>query len=86
MVSGADRLKSELPEMLAEHVEIRKSLERLGQAATEDGRPRVASFAAKLLRHARLEEEVLYPAAVVLGEYLRFRLVTVEGPRLSETP
>ncbi len=74
MVVMAERLKTELPEMLAEHVEIRKSLERLGQVATEEGRPRIASFAAKLLRHARLEEEVLYPAAVVLGEYLRCRL------------
>jgi hypothetical protein len=74
VVVMTDRLKTELPEMLAEHDEIRRALERLGHAATDEGRPRVAYFAAKLLRHARMEEEVLYPAAIVLGEYLQSRM------------
>jgi geranylgeranyl pyrophosphate synthase len=74
VVVMADRLKTELPEMLAEHEKIRGALERLGQAATKEGRPQLAYFAAKLLRHARMEEEVLYPAAIVLGEYLKSRL------------
>ena len=52
-----------------------EALERLGQEATREGRPQVAYFAAKLLHHARLEEEVLYPAAIVLGEYLKSLLV-----------
>ncbi len=74
VVVMVERLKTELPEMLVEHDQIRKALERLGKAATEEGSPRVAYFAAKLLRHARMEEEVLYPAAIVLGEYLKSRL------------
>jgi geranylgeranyl pyrophosphate synthase len=74
LIVMAARLKAELPQMLAEHEQIRTALERLGQAATKDGRPQVAYFAAKLLHHARLEEEVLYPAAIVLGEYLKSRL------------
>jgi hemerythrin superfamily protein len=86
MVVMADRLKMELPEMLAEHAEIRKFLERLGQTATEEGRPRIASFAAKLLRHARLEEEVLYPAAVVLGEYLRCKLLPGGASPANDNP
>ena len=32
------------------------------------------TFAETLLNHARLEEEVLYPAAIVAGEYLKVRL------------
>ena len=75
----ADRLKTELPEMLAEHDQIRKTLERLGQEATKQGRPQVAHFAARLLHHASLEEEVLYPAAIVLGEYLKSRLAPFEA-------
>jgi hypothetical protein len=74
VVAMADALKAELPEMLAEHRKIGEELERLRQAAVGEGRPRIAHFAEKLMRHARLEEEVLYPAAVVLGEYLRLRL------------
>jgi hypothetical protein len=82
----ADRLKMELPEMLVEHDQIRKALERLGKAATEDGSPRVAYFAAKLLRHARMEEEVLYPAAIVVGEYLRSRLSPGGASPSNERP
>jgi len=86
VVVMADRLTLELPEMLAEHDQIRKALERLGQEATKEGRPQVAYFAAKLLRHARLEEEVLYPAAIVLGEYLKSRLSPAGTPPGSEKP
>jgi hypothetical protein len=86
IVVMADRLKIELPEMLAEHDQIRKALERLGQEATKEGRPQVAYFAAKLLRHARLEEEVLYPAAVVLGDYLKSRLTPSGALASPETP
>lgn len=84
VVVMVDRLKTELPEMLAEHDEIRRALERLGKAATEEGSPRVAYFAAKLLRHARMEEEVLYPAAIVLGEYLKSRLSPRGAPSVNE--
>ena len=81
IVVMADRLKTELPEMLAEHDQIRKTLERLGQEATKQGRPQVAHFAARLLHHASLEEEVLYPAAIVLGEYLKSLLVPAGASR-----
>jgi hypothetical protein len=86
LVVMAERLKLELPEMLAEHDQIRKALERLGQEATKSGRPQVAYFAARLLHHARLEEEVLYPAAVVLGEYLKSRLAPGGMVPSPETP
>jgi hypothetical protein len=78
-VAMADALKAELPEMLAEHRKIGEELERLRQAAVAEGRPRIAHFAEKVRRHARLEEEVLYPAAIVLGEYLRLRLSPPAG-------
>jgi hypothetical protein len=75
LVVMAERLKLELPEMLAEH-----------DQATKSGRPQVAYFAARLLHHARLEEEVLYPAAVVLGEYLKSRLAPGGMVPSPETP
>lgn len=71
-----DRLKAELPEMLEEHRQIRDALKMLAQTAIEERRPRVAEFAEKVLQHARLEEEILYPAAILLGEYLKLRLST----------
>lgn len=33
--------------------------------------PRYADFAGRLTLHARIEEEVSYPAALLVGEYLR---------------
>jgi len=86
VVAMADRLKLELPEMLAEHDGIRKAIERLGKVATEEGSPKIAYFAANLLRHARMEEEVLYPAAIVVGEYLRSRLSPGGASPSNERP
>jgi hypothetical protein len=65
------RLKSDLPEMLAEHGQIVSALDALAAAAEVEGQAGVAQFAGKLKQHARTEEEVLYPAAILLGEYLR---------------
>lgn len=86
LIVKAERLKSELPAMLAEHEQIRKALERLGQEATKEGRPQVAYFAAKLLHHARMEEEILYPAAIVLGEYLKSVLMPAGAASSSDGP
>lgn len=64
------RLKAELPQMLAEHREIVGALQRLVAAARAENQPRYERFAEALILHARTEEQVLYPAAIVLGEYL----------------
>ncbi len=70
-IGMAERLKSELPEMLAEHGQIVAALDALVTVAREEGRAAVAQFAEKLKQHAKTEEEVLYPAAILLGEHLR---------------
>jgi hypothetical protein len=67
-----ERLKRELPEMLAEHRAIVATLEALSSAA-RDNREEYARFAEKLTLHARMEEEVLYPAAVLVGEYVKLK-------------
>lgn len=66
-----DRLKAELPRMLAEHRTITAALRNLedkARAAGDDARVRLA---AKIIAHAQAEEEVMYPAAILVGEYLR---------------
>jgi hypothetical protein len=67
----ADRLKLELPGMLAEHQAIVSALDTMAQAAEAEGHAEHARFARKLVQHARTEEEVLYPATLLLGEHLR---------------
>jgi hypothetical protein len=71
-----DRLKAELPEMLEEHKAIVAALKNLITAAGAENKPEHAYFAEKLMLHAQTEEEVLYPAAILVGEYLKLRLKT----------
>lgn len=73
IVRMSDQLKSELPAMLAEHAAIGKALARLRAAAQDEHKPDAARFAAHLAAHARQEEEVLYPAAILAGQYLKLR-------------
>ena len=64
------RIKAELPAMFAEHRLIAGALEVLRREARRAGRADLEEFATALQRHAETEELVLYPAAVLLGEYL----------------
>ncbi len=69
-----DRLRSELPRMREEHAAIVDSLKGLKQAAKNEGKVEYVRFCSNFILHMRTEEEVLYPAAVVLGEYLKMAL------------
>lgn len=69
-----DKLETELPGMLVEHEEIVAALRHLVAAAETEQKPEYARFAEKLMLHARTEEEVLYPAAVLIGRYVKLKL------------
>jgi hypothetical protein len=68
MLPMAQRLKAELPQMLAEHRDIVGALEKLRVAARAAGKPEHERFAEALVLHAQTEEQVLYPAAILAGE------------------
>ena len=68
------RLKAEMPLMLEEHRGIKGALQKLEELAGAEGKPDIAELARRLRLHAELEEDVLYPAAIVVGEYLRLKL------------
>ena len=69
-----ERLKADLPKMLAEHRQIVAALDRLVGAAQQAGEPRYVRFAEKLKLHAQNEEEVSYPTAILIGEYIKLIL------------
>lgn len=69
-----DRLKHELPEMLTEHRAIVGALHKLAQAARAENKPEFVRFAEGLQLHAETEEQVTYPAAILVGEYLKLKL------------
>jgi hypothetical protein len=70
----AETLKAELPRMLDEHALIVSALRGLMQAAQEEGHAGFARFAQKMILHAQTEEEILYPASILVGEFLKSRL------------
>ena len=69
-----DALRVELPRMLAEHEAIRAATVRLGEVARAEHDESVAELARKLALHARSEEELFYPAALLVGDLVRARM------------
>lgn len=63
-------LRAEMPKMLEEHKTIRGAVGKLGDAARAGKVAKYEAFAEKLALHARTEEEVLYPAAILVGDLL----------------
>ena len=69
-----ERLERELPRMLEEHKGIVDALGELVDAARTAGKLEYAEFALDLIRHAQTEEQLLYPAALLVGEFVALKL------------
>jgi hypothetical protein len=68
-----DALKRELPRMLEEHTRIHAAVEKLRAAAREERVASAEKLADDLALHAQTEEQVLYPAAILVGDLIRAR-------------
>jgi iron-sulfur cluster repair protein YtfE (RIC family) len=71
MVRG---LKREMPQMIDEHRQIAELLRRMASAAGAEGTQEYVALAEDIILHAHLEEDVLYPAAMLVGEYAALAL------------
>jgi iron-sulfur cluster repair protein YtfE (RIC family) len=71
MIEMTATLEKEMPAMLTEHRQIRAAVARLRAAAVETGLSAHVQLADDLALHAQSEEEVLYPAAILVGDLLR---------------
>jgi hypothetical protein len=69
----SDALRKEMPRMLDEHKRIRAATEKLLVVAREEKAPAQEQFAERLAAHAQTEEEILYPAAILVGDIIRAR-------------
>lgn len=74
-----EALERELPQMLREHEIIRGAVKRFREAAEAANRPEYVRFSDDLAAHAGQEEEILYPAAVLVGRYVA-RTAPSRGP------
>ena len=69
-----DKLQTELQQMMREHRAIVAALHHLVDAAKRANQMAYARFADMMMLHAEMEEEVLYPSAILIGEYLKLKL------------
>jgi hypothetical protein len=74
VIEMTDKLKAGLPHMLDEHKAIVAALEDLIEASKGEGKKEPISIAGKLMLHAQNEEDVSYPTAILVGEYLELML------------
>jgi hypothetical protein len=68
-----DALRAELPRMLREHIQIGAAARRLEEVARRAGNREVEQLARTLQAHARSEEQIFYPAAILVGEVVQAR-------------
>ena len=69
-IEMADKLKVKLSEMKKEHSVIFKILENLEIIAENENNQNVKQFINDLKLHIEVEEQVLYPATMFIGDYL----------------
>ena len=66
----AEALRQHVDEMVDEHRRLAGALRALAAAAGDEGHDDFVAFAEDMIVHAHLEEQVLYPAAILAGEYV----------------
>jgi len=67
----SEKFKTEYERMLHEHKEIVGALAELEKAARRAKKPAVIEFARKLKAHAKTEEDLTYPAVLLVGKLLK---------------
>jgi hypothetical protein len=65
--------------MLADHEVITAAVRSFAEVARQEGKRKYVGFSEKLLLHLKTEEQVLYPAAILVGEYLKLKLLELES-------
>jgi len=69
-----DQLQQDLGQMLSEHRAIVVALRKLADSARRENKLEYVTFAERLIAHAETEELVMYPTALLIGEYVRLKL------------
>lgn len=67
----SENLKSKLLDLKSEHENISEALHNLRTVANEENNPKVKQFIKDLMIHIDIEDQVLYPATILIGNYLK---------------
>lgn len=70
-IKMADSLQADWCEMAKEHSDIAKVMHELKQIAEEEDNSIAKHFVKSLTLHMELEDQVLYPATILIGNYLK---------------
>lgn len=73
VLAMTDSLRAELPRMLEEHKAIHAATARLAEVARLESNAEAEDLAITLMAHAEAEEQLFYPAAVLVGEVVGSR-------------
>ena len=68
-----DKFTSQLTHLSVEHQLIKAYMDELRQADSNGSHPEIIEFEKELHKHANTEEEVFFPAAILIGEYLKLK-------------
>jgi iron-sulfur cluster repair protein YtfE (RIC family) len=77
IIAYAEKFKTNSAKLLAEHQMITKLIGELRLISTQNDTSLI-NFEKELLEHARVEEEIYFPAAVVIGDYLKLKSKVVK--------
>jgi hypothetical protein len=83
LVPIAERLHGDLDDIRRAHLSIDAALDDLYAAAWREHHQDYAFLAMRIRRHEQLEEEINYPAALIVGEALQLRFPTATARRES---
>lgn len=70
-IEMSDKLRDNLLEMKKEHQEINKIVEEFKILAQKENHAKALHFARDLTMHIDIEDQVLYPATILIGHYLK---------------
>ena len=71
----SENVKSMLNHMSVEHQLINAYIKELIEASNKENLPEIIKFENEVIKHAISEEEVFFPASILIGEYLKLRSV-----------
>jgi hypothetical protein len=80
VLAKTEHLKSRMFEIMREHVEIIEAAHKLLHAAHAERKLSLVGFTERLMLRAWTDEVVFYPAAILIGEYLKLKVAEQQKP------
>lgn len=73
VIQFCEHIRTQLQHLTVEHQLIKAYMDELMQVAKNENHPEVMVLEQELQNHAKTEEEVFFPSALLIGEYLKLQ-------------